>query len=282
MILIKKMILFIFFILSVLFLLFLGISYYKIFMFLIYNQDHLLIKYHAENFIYFSIVAVLILLTIFIILLIKSRNIYKELDKVIEISKNSNIEIDEFLKRLGNFGNKVNELTKNITKISHLKTLKISTYWNLLNFFIDNYSSEILLIAHDGFIINISSDMFLNLGIEKKEIIKKNLTEIFEDFNFKEIINKLNTSKLPITIKNKILTYEKKRDKFNLTFYPFFDQENNLTFIIASKREKDTRIIEEMLSKQEEVTGNKKFKILNFVGGIKKNIKKINIFKQKK
>ena len=182
MILIKKTILFIFLILSIIFILALGVGYYKLFMFLFGNQGDEIIKYHAENFIYFSIVAIIILIIVFFILLNKSRNFYKEIDKVIEISKTSNIEIDGFLKKIGNFGVKINELTKNITNISHLKSLQISSYWNIINSFIVNFNDDLMLIALDGYILNLSDDMFSNIKIYKKDIVRKNISEILSDF----------------------------------------------------------------------------------------------------
>lgn len=283
MILIKKIILYIYLILSLIFLLALGIAYYKVFMSLFNTQGDELIKYHAENFVFFSVVSVLVLLIVFFVLLNRSRNFYKEIDKIIEISKNSNIEIDEFLKKMGNFGGKINELTKNITNISHLKTLQISSYWNIINTFIEYFSDDLILIAHDGYILNLSNNMFSNIGIEKKDVVKKNISEILKDFNFDEIENNLIASKTPLTIKNINIILNKKKDKIDLTFYPIFNAENNLVFTIASKKEKEVivKVSEEVLTVSEGKVPDKKFKIGDFIKNIGEKILGVNIFKHK-
>ena len=281
MILIKKKILYIFLIISIVFILALGITSYKVFMDLFGSFGDEMIKFHAENFIYFSIVATLFLLIILFILFYTSKSFYKEIDKVIEISKNSNIEIDDFLKKLGSFGGKINELTKNITSISHLKSLQITSYWNIVNSYIENFSDDLMLIAHDGYILNASDDVFSNIKIDKKDVIKKNINEILKDFDFVEIRNNLISSKTPLTIKNVDIILNKKKDKVNLTFYPIFDAETNLTFIIASKREKEiiVKVKEDVVLKPENISTEKKFKVTDLIRNIGKKIQNINIFK---
>ena len=139
-----------------------------------------------------------------------------------------------------------------------------------------------MLIAHDGYILNTSDDIFSNIEIDKKDIIKNNIGEILKDFNFEEIRNNLISSKTPLTIKGLNIVLNKKKDKINLTFYPIFDSENNLTFIIASKREKVIIIKdkEDVVLKPEDTSIKKKFKVSDLLKNIGKKIQKINIFKE--
>ena len=254
------------------FILILGIGYYKIFIYLFGNIEDEVVKYHAENFIYFSIVAVIILVIIFFSIILRSRNFYKEIDKVIEITKNSNIDLNEFLKRWGVFGNKVNELTLNLNEISHLKSLKISTFWNIIRFFIDNLSNDVLLINSEGYIVNASDDVFSAINVEKNDILKKNIVDLFENFDLVSLKNKLIADKYSVVLKGLKFVLNNKKEKVDMTFFPVHDFENNLNYFIALNYEKEIAIKEKNGFEEiiEEVAVKKGFSFGNIFKAVKK------------
>lgn len=272
MLLIKKKYLYTLLIISVMFILILGIGYYKIFIYLFGNIEDEVVKYHAENFIYFSIVAVIILVIIFFSIILRSRNFYKEIDKVIEITKNSNIDLNEFLKRWGVFGNKVNELTLNLNEISHLKSLKISTFWNIIRFFIDNLSNDVLLINSEGYIVNASDDVFSAINVEKNDILKKNIVDLFENFDLVSLKNKLIADKYSVVLKGLKFVLNNKKEKVDMTFFPVHDFENNLNYFIALNYEKEIAIKEKNGFEEiiEEVAVKKGFSFGNIFKAVKK------------
>ncbi|MDO9547428.1 MAG: hypothetical protein Q7J65_00485, partial [Candidatus Marinimicrobia bacterium] len=87
----------------------------------------LTLKYFAENFIYYVIVLLIVLTIIFVSTLVKSKNIFKELEKVIELSRQGKYSSGMQLKKLGRLGGKIIEINTNLNSLNEMKSLKISS-----------------------------------------------------------------------------------------------------------------------------------------------------------
>jgi hypothetical protein len=146
MLLVKKIHLYVIFFIVFLIILGFGINGYLVFSRLEPGPG-LSAKFQAENFIYLIILATLILICLLIYLQLRSRNVFKELDKIIELSKVGSYSVGDHSRKLGDLGRKIDEINSRLEILNEMKSLKISTLYNLNNFIIDQINSDFSAIS---------------------------------------------------------------------------------------------------------------------------------------
>ncbi|MBN2546413.1 MAG: hypothetical protein JXB50_11495 [Spirochaetes bacterium] len=272
MILSNKKYLYFFLFISLVLLLLFNIAFYNILMKMYDKYNDQLMKFYAENFIYYLIISFILVFIVFIFIFIRSNNIDKTLDKIIEMSKNSDADIADFFNKIGSIGNKINYLTGNLREVSRSKSLRIQTYWNIINFMFEKFENGVLMIEHDGFIVNASRDIFSEINIENKEIIKNNINFFLEDFNFSEVKDKLVQQKNFLTLNNIKFTVSNKTAKINLTFVPIFNIDGIFVYTLAVKNAEEN-IMRQKIIVQETPPKKQKSGLRKVIDHIKKNIK---------
>ncbi|MDO9548358.1 MAG: PAS domain-containing protein [Candidatus Marinimicrobia bacterium] len=246
MFLISKFRVYLFFLFAVLTILFIGIHGYLSFS-EIEVGNVLSMKYLAENFIYYVIVLLIVLTIIFVSMLVKSKNIFKELEKVIELSRQGKYSSGMQLKKLGRLGDKVIEINTHLNSLNEMKSLKISSMSNIVNFLLDKAEAPMLLLDAQGMIIKVSRYLLEQMEISEKDLINKYAENIFDKFLYSSVMIELRKSKY-ITLQSPLMidSFEKPID-VNIVAFPIINYKNEISNCIC------TIITKEELSRYEVV-----------------------------
>ena len=89
------------------------------------SQEEL--KIRSETVLFLSIVLSVVILLVFGLILLRSRNISRELDKITEMTRYGNFSFEESLRRIGPLGDKIRQLNQRLIELNQMKTLRISS-----------------------------------------------------------------------------------------------------------------------------------------------------------
>ncbi|MBU1078625.1 MAG: hypothetical protein KKH98_15105 [Spirochaetes bacterium] len=219
------------------------------------TDNNSVIKYYAEHILYISILCIIILSLSFISVRIKSRNIIKELDKIIELSKYGPLTVSTFLKKLGTLGHKIDQLFFELNSLNEKKSLKISSLSGLNDFLIDNIDLLLLVTNARGKITNCSKKILTKYKLEKSLIIDKFLNELFEKINLDGLIIEMEKNQKYISNKKQKVTFKTSPVEISSMLYPVFNLNRELSYIICIFESTD--IIMELAKKSEQITVKK-------------------------
>ena len=178
-------------------------------------------KYLAERQIYVAIICTLFLLAMSAFVISRSRTLFKEIDKIADLTRHGHGQTGEFLKRLGGLGERFGVLVEELGRLNEMRTLKISSLVNMNGFLIDNMDMKILTIDLKGRITQCSKKALLKLKMEKGTLQQKDIGEIVAGVNYAEIISELAKTRRAVTRKG------------DLIFYPVFNSKNELSDVIC-------------------------------------------------
>lgn len=234
--------------------------------------DALSIKYFAENFIFYIIVLLLILTTVFVSALVKSNNIYKELEKVIDLSRQGKYSGGAQLRKLGVLGDKIIEINARLNSLNEMKSLKISSMSNIVNFLLDKTEAAVLLLDAQGMITKVSRRLLEQLGVSEKDLLNKYAENIFDKFNFSNVMLELRKAKY-ITLKSPLLIESTKPPiDGHLIIYPIMNYKNEISNCIC------TLVSEEELSEHQAV--KTELKSSSGQNKISKEVQELPLFKR--
>lgn len=213
------------------------------------------IKYHSENMLFIAILFSLILMTSLILLRVKSRNILKELDKVIELSRFGTFYFEEYLDKMGQLGDRIKHLHYDLNMLNEKKSLKISSLSKLNDFLVENIDLALSITDPQGKIINVSKKLITKYKIEKKDIHDQFMNNIILNLNTENIASQLETTKNFLVNKKMKLKIKDISFDSDVVFYPIFNAKNQLAHIVFILGGED--IIEALTKKAEQITAKK-------------------------
>ncbi len=196
--------------------------------------ETLSLKFFAENFIYYTILIVLLLTIIFITIITKSKNICKELDKIIELSRQGKYSGGAQLKKLGILGGKIIDINSQLNLLNEMKSLKISSLSSTINFLLEKSKQSVLLLDAQGMVTKISRYLIEQSGMPEKDLINKYAEDIFEKFKYSNLIVELRKSKFSILESPMILDSMEEPINVNLVVYPIFNYKNEISNCICT------------------------------------------------
>ncbi|MDD5765710.1 MAG: PAS domain-containing protein [Candidatus Marinimicrobia bacterium] len=191
------------------------------------------LKYHSENFIYFVILSMLIFLFIFIHIIYRSKDIYKELDKTIDLVKQGTPLTEDHLKKIDVLGQKIFAINSTLNILNEKKTLKITSQSYLVDFLIGYIHQNMLITDIQGRILKVTNSLLHKYNVEEKEIVDRFIHSFVQNLNFFVVVADLRGSKntsFEASVKfnkdeNFVICY--------LSFYPVYNQKNELTNCIC-------------------------------------------------
>ncbi len=192
-------------------------------------------KYFAECFIFSALLLITIVCSFFILILHKSINIYKDLDKIHELFDQGNYYTQNSFKKLGTLGIKILRINSHLITLNDIKSKKISSDSKIINFLLGQSIQELLIVKNNGIIKKGSKVFFEKNNISEDEIIDVSIDSIVEQFEFINIFTDLNNGqnialKKRIYFKNNI---ENGVVKY-LIFIPIFNIANDLSYTICT------------------------------------------------
>jgi len=232
MFLITKFRIYLLFIVAMIAFIVIGINGYIIFSH-INSGDSMSIKYFAENFIFYILIILILLTIVFVSMLMKSNNIYRELEKVIELSRQGRYSGGSQLKSLGTLGQKIIEINAHLNSLSEMKSLKISSLSNIVNFLLEKSDLAVFVLDAQGMIIKVSNHLLGLLEIDEKNIVNRYAENVLDQFNFSNVIIELRKSKY-VTMRSSfnVESFEKPMDLY-LVIYPIFNYRNEISNCIC-------------------------------------------------
>jgi PAS domain-containing protein len=182
------------------------------------------LKIRGETVLYLSIVFSAANLLAFSLVLLRSRNISRELDKISDMTRYGNFSIQGSLGRIGPLGDKILQLNQRLTELNEMKSLRISSLVSINSFLMNNSRLAMLVTDITGKITSASSRCLERLKKEPEEVVGRHITEVIPELDFQ----------------SSIATMEKQPGKLelldlkeSLTLYPVFNSRNELSNIIC-------------------------------------------------
>ena len=192
-------------------------------------EDALSLKYFAENFLYYTIILIIMTIIIFLTTILKSKNIYRELDKVVDLSRQGKYCSGDQLKKLGKLGGKIIDINSQLNSLNEMKSLKISSLSNTVNFMLDKSNLSVFMLDAQGLIIKVSRKLLGDLQIEEKDILNKFAENILDNFNYSNVINDLKKSKY-VVLKSPLITESTDvKNDVNVVIFPIFNYRNDIS-----------------------------------------------------
>jgi len=196
------------------------------------------IKLRAESVLYLSIVFSLFQLLVFGVVLLRSRKIFRELDKISDMTRYGNFSIANSLRRLGPLGEKIGQLNQRLTDLNEMKGLRISSLAAVNTFLLNNSRLALMILDITGKVTKISPRCRERLKLEEKEVVGRHISEFVPDLNFQTAVTRIEKQHIEL---------EMSELKESPTLYPVFNRRGELSDLIC------------ILGKEEIVTGISKF-----------------------
>jgi signal transduction histidine kinase len=208
------------------------------------------LKIRGETVLYLSIVFAVAILLAFSIVLLRSRNIFRELDKISDMTRYGNFSIEGSLGRIGPLGEKILQLNQRLTELNAMKSLRISSLASINAFLLNNSRLALLVTDITGKITNASARCLEKLKKETGEVVGRYVTEVLPELDYQSAIGKIEKQHGELELSDL---------KESPTLYPVFNSKNELSNIICilGKEEIVTKIskhAEERLKPSSRVT----------------------------
>jgi signal transduction histidine kinase len=182
------------------------------------------LKIRSETVLFLSIVFAVVILLVFGLILLRSRNISRELDKISEMTRYGNFSFEESLRRIGPLGAKIRQLNQRLTELNEMKTLRISSLASINALLLNNIRLALLITDITGKISSISARYLEKLKIESGEAVGKHITEVLPELDFQAAIGRIEKQHTELLLGDL---------KDSPTLYPIFNRKNELSNIIC-------------------------------------------------
>ncbi len=182
------------------------------------------LKIHAESYLFISIVSAVGVLLAFAVLLLRSRNISRELDKLIDMVRYGNFALEGGLKRIGPLGDKIRQINQQLSDLNEMRSLRISSLVGINTFLINNIRLALLITDITGKVSRISPRCVDRLKIESAEAVGRHITEILPEVAFQEVVSGIEKKHTPVILSEL---------KDSPSFYPVFNRNNELANLIC-------------------------------------------------
>jgi hypothetical protein len=181
-------------------------------------------KIRGEWMLFLGIVSAVVLLTVLFIVNLRSRNILRELDRMIDLSRFGGFAPGTSVRKLGDFGEKIKLLYYQLNVQNEKKSLKISAQSNLIGFLVSNIELPLFVSNVMGMIVYVSKELTDKLEISRGEALNNRVNVLFPEFSFQNMALNMEKSKAPIT---------EEISKRTVTFYPVQNRMNQLAYVVG-------------------------------------------------
>jgi hypothetical protein len=191
------------------------------------------IRFQAENFLFYFFVTAIVLITGFAALLLRVRNVDKQLDKLIEMSRYSDIYPAKHFVGLGPLGERLRLLFRNINNLNIRKTMKISALANLNEFMMNNINLPMLVTDVTGSILYSSTTFSDKYNFTKGNLKSSKIDSVFPELNIPVLMLELSRQHIPV---------EKESNRTRITCYPVHNVSAEMNYVVFVPDKKATYI----------------------------------------
>ncbi len=178
----------------------------------------------GQEFLYVALLIAVLEILVFVRVFIRSRNIERELDKLIEITRFRGLSSAQNLNRLGPIGAQISRLYDQLNALSEKKSLKIGSMSELIEFLMNNVSVPAIAATVDGKVAYASRLLSERTKRGKNELIGERVEELAPGLQFSEIVAELDRVHSSI---------ERKAERTAMTFYPIRNRENHVAYVVC-------------------------------------------------
>ncbi|MCF6334764.1 MAG: hypothetical protein L3J12_03375 [Spirochaetales bacterium] len=186
-----------------------------------HSQDD--IRFQAENFLFYFIVTTVVLITGFAVLLLRARHVDRKLDRLIDMSRYSDLYPSKHFGGLGPLGERLKLLYSNINKLNIRKTMKISALANLTEFLMNNISLPMIVTDAAGSILYSSSVFNDKYHYSKGDIKSSKIDTIFPEINVPALMLELYRQHIPV---------EQENNRTKITCYPVHNVSADMNYVV--------------------------------------------------
>ena len=187
-------------------------------------------KLRSEGILFLSITFSAIILLIFGLTLLRSWNIFRELDKIIDLTRHGSVSMEESLMRIGALGDKIRSLNQQLSETNEMKTLRISSLVGINAFLLNNINLPLLTTDITGKVTGASPKLLEKLKADHSAVIGKNIKTALPELDFQQVISTLEIKR------SKLFLDE---NKAAATFVPVFNRRRDLSDIICILGQED-------------------------------------------
>ncbi len=192
------------------------------------------IKYEVENFIFASIILVLIVFFFLVNFIRTSNNVLKKLDKMVELSSYGKYDVGEHLKRLGKLGDRVKYLIYHLDNLNNMKTLKISSLSQMNEFLMKRSGEALFLMDRYGMIMNCSEALPVKMKADMSSFMGREFKDVFAGMDLEELFYALERGRQAVTKESVDVRMDGREEKYKVTFYPIINAAENVSHAIGS------------------------------------------------
>lgn len=178
----------------------------------------------GQEFLYVALLLVVLEILAFARVFVRSRNIERELDKLIEITRFRGLSSAHNLNRLGPIGSQISRLYDQLNALSERKSLKIGSMSELIEFLMNNVSVPAIAATVDGKVAYASRLLSERMKRGKNELIGDRVDELAPGIQFSEIVAELERVHSSI---------ERKAERTAMTFYPIRNRDNHVAYVVC-------------------------------------------------
>ena len=186
--------------------------------------DPLELNARGETLLYLAIVLAALLAVFMLSIVLRSRNITRELDKVIDIARYVSFSFQGSLRRLGPLGARIQSLNERLADLNEKRSLRISSMGAINAFLLNNIRLSVLITDITGKLTAASPRAAEKLGRERSEMVGRFIEEVLEGVDFQAVVSRLEKEHVE-------LAEGGERDP--VTYYPVFNRNNELSNIVC-------------------------------------------------
>ena len=180
------------------------------------------LKFAAEQLLFISLLLTAVLTVIFILLIFKSRNIGRDIDRLVNRSKLNPSAAESGLNSLGPLSRGLKALYRQINEVSAMRGLKLSALSAAAEFLAQNIDLPLLIIDVTGEIIYVSRGYTQKYNAEETSPAGQNISLLLGSINMKTVLSLLEKKHLPAEIEAGGSLYR---------WIPLYDRNNSISYI---------------------------------------------------
>ncbi|HAK46813.1 MAG TPA: hypothetical protein DCO79_12960 [Spirochaeta sp.] len=180
------------------------------------------LRFQAERVLFIGIILACLLSAAFTLVILRSRNIRKELDRLIGQNRLNPAATRDGLLRLGETGRKLNELYRQIDEVSVMRGLKISALSKTAEYLCQNIEDALLIVDVTGRVIQASRAYLETEGLSRSELVDSQLPLLSNGLQMSSILSRLEKKHLPVETEVK---------GGSIRWVPIFNSENEISYI---------------------------------------------------
>lgn len=148
-------------------------------------------KAGGESFFYTSLVITVFITVLFLQSILRSRNISKQMDRLIHLSSMGEFSPGTSLKRLGKLGDQIDSLYYHLNSINKKRALKIRSQASLIDFITTNSQIPVITTDPAGKILYVSKQFMDKNNVSRSGISGKSIDQFLPNLDVRSLCEEM-------------------------------------------------------------------------------------------